>query len=59
MQLEAHALKLMAACFKDLKDEENFLRNFFASLNNNPKERYCWKVNLVMNWERGKKISSQ
>ena len=26
MQLEAHTLKLMAACFKDLKDEESFVR---------------------------------
>ena len=26
MQLEAHALKLMAACFNDLKDEESFVR---------------------------------
>ena len=27
MQLEAHALKLMAACFNDMKDEENFKTN--------------------------------
>ena len=26
MQLEAHALKLMAACFNELKDEESFVR---------------------------------
>ena len=26
MQLEANALKLMAACFNDLKDEKSFVR---------------------------------
>ena len=26
MQLEAHALKLMAACFNDMKHEESFVR---------------------------------
>ena len=26
MQLEADALKLMASCFNDLKDEESFVR---------------------------------
>ena len=55
----------MAACFNDLKDEESFVHeqedfplDFFAFLNNNQKERHCSKVNLVMNWERWKKIAS-
>ena len=67
MQLKAQCFGTkMAAYFNDLKDEENFERRtgklsapFLATLNNNQKKRHSSKVNLVMNWERCKKISSQ
>ena len=48
-----------------LKDEESFVQQTkklsarFASWDNNQRERQCSKANLVMNWERWKKISSQ
>ena len=42
----------MVACFEfnDLKDKESGF--FFASVNNNQRERQCSKVNFVMNWAR-------
>ena len=56
---EAHALKLMAACFNDMKDEESLVRRtrklsarFLRQFEQHQKERHCSKVNLVMNWER-------
>ena len=65
MQLEAHALKLMAACFNDMKHEESFVRRtrklsmrFLCQFEQQPEGKALFKSKFSYELGEINKISS-